>query len=262
MVDTSSPPPWRSTTGRWRITDADGHEVAVLPNPEASVTGLRQGDASLPTGRHLATALRLLVVTDRGLAHPRSVPQVVDLALRAGCRAVQLRRKDATAGAMLDDALELRELTRRYGALLFVNDRVDVALAAEADGVHLGPDDVPVDAVRRWVGRRLILGYSTDDPETARTAVRAGADYLGCGAVFGTRTKDVGDEVIGVQRLNEVARAVDVPVVGIGGVRPENVRRVAESAASGVAVVGAVMAAPDPEEAARRLLAPFSRGGP
>lgn len=215
------------------------------------------GSAPAPGTLPLAEALRVLVVTDRRLAHPRPLVDVVDAALAAGCRAVQLRDKEGSSRELLEMALELRTLTRQYGALLFVNDRVDVALAAGADGVHLGPGDLPVQAVRERVGDALLLGYSTDDPEAGRRAVAAGADYLGCGAVFGTTTKDVGDEAIGAGRLDQVARAVTVPVVGIGGITPENVAVVAQTAASGVAVVGSVMGAPDPGAAVRALLAPF-----
>ena len=214
-----------------------------------------------PPGRigaeELADHLRLLVLTDRRLAAPRDVMEVVEAALRGGCRAVQLRDKGASARELLRSARTLRSLTRAHGALLFVNDRVDVALAAGADGVHLGPGDLPVGAVRAWVGDRLMVGFSADDPERARHAVSEGADYLGCGAVFGSRTKDVGDEAIGTCRLDQVARAVPVPVVGIGGITPENVASVAATAAAGTAVVGSVMSAPDPEAAARSLLEPF-----
>jgi thiamine-phosphate pyrophosphorylase len=208
-------------------------------------------------GAELAERLRLLVLTDRRLAAPRDVMTVVEAALRAGCRAVQLRDKGASARELLQSARALRTLARKHGALLFVNDRVDVALAAGADGVHLGPSDLPVGAVRAWVGDRLLVGFSTDDPERARQAVAEGADYLGCGAVFGTRTKDVGDEAIGTDRLDQVARAVPVPVLGIGGITPGNVAEVAATAAAGAAVVGSVMSAPDPEAAVRSLLAPF-----
>jgi len=199
-----------------------------------------------------------VVITDRRLAAPREVAWVAERALEAGCRALQLRDKAASARELLEQATLLRSITRAHGALLFVNDRVDVALAAGADGGHLGPTDLPVASVRRWVGDGLLLGFSTDDPEIAQAAARQGADYLGCGAVFGTRTKDVGDEAIGPQGLRRVASAVSIPVVGIGGVDPSNVARIATTGAVGVAVVGAVMAAHDPAAAARELLAPFA----
>lgn len=204
--------------------------------------------------------LRLIVITDVALAAPRSVRDVVAAALDAGAPAIQLRDKNAAASTLLEEARELLTLVRRYGALLFINDRIDVALAAGADGVHLGPDDLPVQAARR-IAPRLLIGFSTDDPDTARRAQQDGADYIGCGAVFGTRTKDVGEEAIGVDRLEAVAAAVSIPVVGIGGVTTENAGQIATSRAAGAAVVGAVMAAPDPAEAVRTLLHPFRRAG-
>ena len=205
----------------------------------------------------LRRLLRLVVITDREVAAPRSVEEVVEAALDAGARAVQLRDKGASAGDLLEAARALRTLVQRRGALLFVNDRADVALAAGADGVHLGPDDLPVAAVRAAVPPDLLVGFSADTPEAARRAVADGADYIGCGAVFGTRTKDVGDEAIGTERLDRVARAVDVPVVGIGGVTPERAHEVARTAAAGCAVVAAVMGADDVQEAVSTLLRPF-----
>ncbi|MGH7444695.1 MAG: thiamine phosphate synthase, partial [Longimicrobiales bacterium] len=191
-------------------------------------TSLRHGD------------LRLIVITDRTLAAPRSVHDVVEIALEAGASAIQLRDKTANAASTLEQARELLALVRRYGARLFINDRLDVALASDADGVHLGPDDLPVAAARR-IAPNLLIGYSTDDPALARTAEHDGADYIGCGAVFGTGTKDVGGEAIGIARLNAVANAVKIPVVAIGGIGLENVHSIAASRAGGAAVVGAVM---------------------
>ncbi len=200
--------------------------------------------------------LRLIVITDAQLAGERSVRDVVAAALEGGAPAIQLRDKQANAATLLEEALELLPLVRRYGARLFINDRVDVALAAGADGVHLGPDDLPVIAARR-IAPHLLIGCSTDDPEIAHRAQQEGADYIGCGAVFGTRTKDVGDEAIGVEGLDQVARAVAIPVVGIGGVRPDNIARIAASQAAGAAVVGAVMGAADPAAVVRSMLHAF-----
>jgi thiamine-phosphate pyrophosphorylase len=205
----------------------------------------------------LREALRLVVITDARIARPRSVEDVVAAALDAGARAVQLRAKDASPHAQLTIAKRLLALTRPAGALLFVNDRFDVALAAGADGVHLGPADLPVEAVRRASPRDFLVGYSSDDPDEARSAAAAGADYLGCGAVWGTRTKEVGEEAIGLERLDEVARAVAIPVVAIGGITAARAKAVAGTRATGVAVVSAVMAAADPGVAVRALLRPF-----
>ncbi|MCJ7629173.1 MAG: thiamine phosphate synthase [Longimicrobiales bacterium] len=206
----------------------------------------------------LRDSLRLIVITDGEMAKPRSVEVVVDQVLRAGVRAIQLRDKAASARALLNQALRLREQTREWGALLFVNDRFDVALAAEADGVHLGPDDLPVETVRKAAPRGFLIGASTDEPEMARRAEAAGADYIGCGAVFPTSTKTDAGEVIGVEGLARVAAAVDIPVVGIGGVTVGGARRIAEeSGAAGVAVISAIMAAKNPGAEASRLMELF-----
>jgi thiamine-phosphate pyrophosphorylase len=211
-----------------------------------------------PGRAELHRRLRLIVITDRRLALPRTIEDVVEPALAAGAPAIQLRDKNASAGGLLVAARGLRELTNRFGALLFVNDRVDVALAAGADGVHLGPDDLPVAAVRKKVPAGFLIGYSCDQVDEARRAVADGADYIGCGAVFGTTTKDGTGEAIGLAQLDRVAGAVDVPVVAIGGVTPERAVEVAATRAAGTAVIGAVMAATDPGEAVRRLLAGFA----
>ncbi len=203
-------------------------------------------------------ALRLIVVTDAGMVGARAdglgLVEVVEAAVGAGARSVQLRMKGASAREAADAARSLLPVVRGHGALLFVNDRADVAAAVGADGVHLGPDDVPVAAIRRAFGPDLLIGYSTDDPASAQAAEAAGADYLGCGAVFGTTSKDVGGEAIGLARLREVVAAVEIPVVGIGGVTVERAASVRATGAAGVAAIGAVMAAADPAEAVRGLL--------
>lgn len=207
-----------------------------------------------------AVDLRLIVITDREMAAPADPVDVIAACLDAGAPAIQLRDKLASSRERYALATEIRALTTEYEALFFVNDRLDVALAAGADGVHLGPDDIPVDAARRAAPAQLLIGYSTDEPDDAVDAVASGADYIGCGAVFGTRSKEeAAGERIGVERLDAVARAVDVPVVGIGGVTQENVGRIASTAAAGAAVIRAVMASSDPAGAVKRLLEPFTR---
>lgn len=232
---------------------AGNKEAAVAdqgPGPEAP------SRAAGPSG--LTHLLRLIVITDKGLAAPRSVESVVEECLDAGARAIQLRDKGATPRELLEQALTLRPLTQRWGALLFINDRFDVALASGADGVHLGPDDLPVAQVRRAAPPGFLIGHSTDMPQVARKAEEDGADYIGCGAVFHTSTKkDVG-EVVGVEGLARVASAVSIPVVGIGGIGPEGATQIArETKAAGVAVVGAVMGSPRATTVVRELLRPF-----
>jgi thiamine-phosphate pyrophosphorylase len=153
----------------------------------------------------------------------------------------------------------LRRETKERGALLFVNDRLDVALAIGADGVHLGPDDPPVDEVRRRVSPSFLIGTSTDDPQEAREAERLGADYLGVGAVWPTPSKGDTGEAIGPEGLSRVARAVSSPVVGIGGITSERVPLLGGTGAAGAAVIGAVMTAPDPATVVRSLLSSLER---
>jgi len=214
-----------------------------------------------PPPPSLREALRVLVVTDAGLASPRSVPEVVEAALDGGARAVQLRNKGDSARELLEVGRLLRALTRRWGALLFVNDRLDLALALEADGVHVGPEDLPVSAVRDCAPDGFLVGRSADQVEVARSAVADGADYLGCGTVYPTATKEDAGDVLGVAGLRRIVEAVRVPVVGIGGITAARAPAVADTGAAGVAVVGAVMAAGDPEAVVRALGAPFANGG-
>jgi len=198
--------------------------------------------------------LRLIVITDRQLAAPRRVIDIVRAALAAGAPAIQLRDKEATARELAETARALLPLTRAAHALLFINDRLDVALATGADGVHIGPDDIPLTAARRIAPPPFLIGCSTDDPTEARKLERDGASYIGCGAVFGTGTKDVGGEHIGTDRLDEVARAVDIPVIAISGINESNIHEIARTHAAGAAVVSAVMGADEPGEVVRQLL--------
>ena len=201
-----------------------------------------------------------MVITDRRTDGGRSIDDVAAAVLEAGVRAVQLRDKDASASQLLEQARLLRDLTARFGALLFVNDRLDVAIAADADGAHLGPDDVPVAAARRAVPKGFLLGYSTDDPDLAKQAQADGADYLGCGTVFPTSSKADAGEVIGLDGLAAVVGAVEIPVLGIGGITAERAREIRGTGAAGVAVISCVMAASDPEDAARDLLKSVAEG--
>ena len=203
----------------------------------------------------LRRSLRLMVITDRLLAGQRRWLNVVEAALQAGATAIQLRDKEASSGELLAMAEHLAPLAERHSALFLVDDRFDVALAGGAHGVHLGDDDLPVAEVRRVVPRDFVIGRSADTEDAARAAEVAGADYLGVGSVFGTETKkEVIGEVIGTEQLAVVARAVSIPVVGIGGVDASNAASVVQAGAAGIAVVSAIMKAMDPGAEARRLL--------
>lgn len=202
----------------------------------------------------LVPRLRLIVITDPVLAAPRGVADVVGEALRAGAPAVQLRDKVLPPRDLLPLARRLRAATLAAGALLIVNDRLDLALAAQADGVHLGPDDLPVAAARSLSPPGFIIGRSAHDSAAARAAAAAGADYIGCGPVFPTRTKEDARNAIGLDGLEEVARRVDIPVVAIGGLTVRNAPRALAAGAAGCAVVSAVMGAADPARAVRGFL--------
>lgn len=206
--------------------------------------------------QELATRLGLIIITDRALARPRPVAKVVGAALGAGARAVQLREKTLPPRDILPLARRLRAETRDAGALLFVNDRLDLALAVNADGIHLGPDDLPLRAARRIAPPGFLIGYSARTPATARSAIAAGADYIGCGPVFRTTTKKGAAAPVGLDGLGAVAAAVPAPVVAIGGITPARAGGVFAAGAAGCAVVSAVMAAPDPARAVRELLPP------
>ncbi len=212
----------------------------------------------------LADRLRLTVITDEALARPRALSDVVREALAAGAPTIQLRLKGATARELLEAAHTLIPIVRSAGALFIVNDRLDVALAAGADGVHLGPDDPPVMDARtvaadtvRAVAEAFIVGYSADTTDGATRAEAEGADYLGVGAVYATANKSDAGEVIGLEGLRRVVKAVSIPVVAIGGITPERIGAVAETGACGSATIGAVMGSPEPAEAVRALLLPF-----
>ncbi len=213
---------------------------------------------------HLAARLRLTVITDEALAQPRALFEVVREALDAGAPTIQLRLKGATARELLEAAHALMPIVRSAGALFIVNDRLDVALAAGADGVHLGPDDPPVMDARVAAADTLgpvadafILGCSVGTTDGAARAEAEGADYLGVGALYATANKSDAGEVIGLEGLRRVVEAVSIPVVAIGGITPQRAPAVAETGACGSAAIGAVMGSPEPTEAVRGLLLPF-----
>lgn len=190
----------------------------------------------------------LYVITDRKIQKRRNL-EVVEEAIAGGASVIQLREKDLSTREFLEEALLLRECTRRHGVLFIVNDRVDIALASGADGVHLGPEDMPLSYARR-IAPCLIIGYSCDTKEEAQKAERLGADYLGVGTVFPTTTKRDAGPPIGLERLREIKSSVRIPVVAIGGITLDNVEDVLATGVDGVAVVSAIVGAPSVREAA------------
>lgn len=203
----------------------------------------------------LQERLRLMVITDPEPACGRPLHVVVRECLDSGAGVIQLRDKKADARSLATTASALLATTRAFDALLIVNDRLDVALAVGADGVHLGPDDLPVAAAHAISPPPFLIGFSTDDPERARQAAAEGASYLGIGAVYGTRSKPgLRDEAIGPARVATVMARASLPAVGIGGIDECNAADVYATGA-GVAVISSVMSAPDPGERVRAILA-------
>lgn len=203
--------------------------------------------------RELALRLRLQVLTDRAWARGRDMTLLAGAALEGGATMIQLREKVASTRALIEEGQRLRALTRRHGALLIVNDRVDVALAVEADGLHVGQGDMPVSLARRLLGAECIIGVSVANLAEAEQAISEGADYLSVSPVFATRSKADAGAGLGLAVAGEIARYSPLPVIAIGGIEEENVASVIRAGACGVAVISAVIGAEDVAAAARRL---------
>jgi thiamine-phosphate pyrophosphorylase len=196
-------------------------------------------------------AYRLCLVTDRALARGRPLVEVVMRAVTGGVTMVQLREKEATTRAFLEEARALKALLADHGVPLIVNDRVDIALAVGADGVHVGQTDMPVAAVRALIGPDRLIGLSITDAEQIARPDAAAADYLGIGPLHPQKTKPDASAPLGLGGFARLRRMSARPVLAIGGVKAGDVPMLVEEGATGVAVVSAIMAAEDPEAAAR-----------
>lgn len=194
----------------------------------------------------------LYLVAGPSDARGRSLSAAVREAVQGGVSMVQLRDKHSSGRDLFHLALVLKEILSPCRVPLIINDRLDIALAAEADGLHLGQEDLPLAQARLLMGSGAIIGQSVSTPEEARQAIRAGADYLGVGPVFPTATKEI-EKPIGLAALESCCAAADIPCVAIGGIGPENLARVRLAGARGIAVVSALMSQPDIEQAAWRM---------
>ncbi len=198
--------------------------------------------------------LRLYAVTDRSWLKPgETLAEVVETLLKAGVTCVQLREKEAEDAFILQEAQELKALCHRYGVPFLVNDRPDLAQAVGADGVHVGQEDTGLTEARNLLGPNALLGGSAHTVEEALAAQAAGADYLGCGAVFGSGTKHNVSQMP-LETLTAICQAVDIPVVAIGGVSLDNLPLLADTGIAGVAVISGLFAADDKTEAAQAFL--------
>jgi len=198
-------------------------------------------------------SIHLCVITDATLVPGRDHVTIAEAALAGGADMIQLRDKAPDLRRLLPQARRIRAACRARGAIFIVNDRLDLALAAGADGVHVGQDDLPASLARRLLGSHLVLGVSTHDLAQAGAAAAAGADYIGFGPMFGTRTKDTGYTPRGTAMLREVRDSVRVPIVAIGGITLENVGEVITAGADAPAVISAVAGAADVAAAAREF---------
>ncbi len=197
--------------------------------------------------------LALCVITHRVERLRRGHLEVARAALEGGASMIQLREKNVTDRELWALAREMRRMARKRGAGFVVNDRVDIALAAEADGVHLGADDLPVAAARRMLGPGAVIGASVANAEEARAAEAAGATYVSVGSVFETSSKSDAGEAIGIGPIGDIRRATALPVLAIGGINSDNVDAVIRAGAHGVAVISAVSEAGDMVEATSNL---------
>lgn len=198
--------------------------------------------------------LRLYVVTDRTWLHGRSFLEQIETVLQSGATLLQLREKDLPENEFLEEAKAVKRLTDRYGVPLIINDNVQVALACNAAGVHVGQQDMEAQDVRALLGENKIIGVTAKTVEQAQKAEQAGADYLGSGAVFGTLTKPDALPMT-MERLRDITQSVSIPVVAIGGIEEHNLMMLKGSGVAGAAVVSAVFAAKDVGAATKTLRA-------
>ena len=190
--------------------------------------------------------------TDHRNATDEEFLNIIEEAIKGGTTIVQLREKTASTKEFYQLALKVKEITSKYDVSLLINDRIDIALAVDSDGVHIGQDDMPADIARKIIGKDKILGVSASTVAEAKKAEADGADYIGSGAVFPTATKDDADSVSKLQ-LKEIVHSIDIPVVAIGGITLENADTLKDTGIAGFSVVSAIMSADNPREASQKL---------
>jgi len=201
----------------------------------------------------MSVDFRLYLITDRNVA-TQPLPAAVRQALEGGVRAVQLREKDLPVREFIPLAEELRAMTREFGAKLFINDRVDVAVTVGADGVHLGRQSMPPDAVRKVVGDGMLIGVSTHSVAEAKEAEQGGADLITIGPVFDTPSKARYGPPVGLGMLKAVRHAVTIPVFALGGIKGRNIGHVLWARADGVGMISAILGAEDIRKAAKNTM--------
>lgn len=186
--------------------------------------------------------LKFYLVTDSDILRDRDFYNSIEEALKGGVTMLQLREKNASGKEFLEKAIKLRELTKKYNVKFIINDRVDIAMLCDADGVHVGQSDIPANKVREIIGEDKIVGVSARTVEEALTAKENGADYLGVGAMFTTRTK-LDAKSVSIEKLKEIQEVIKLPVVAIGGLSLSNIDKLKECNVDGYAVVSAILGA-------------------
>ena len=200
--------------------------------------------------------LSLYLVTDKSDDVEKFL-NTIEEAIKGGVTVVQIREKTADTLDFYNLALKVKEITTKYNIPLIINDRVDIALAIDADGVHVGQSDMPCDVTRRLIGEDKILGVSAATVNEAKKAQKDGADYIGTGAVFPTQTKDDADSVT-KQELKDIVESIDIPVVAIGGINLDNAHELTDTGIAGLSVVSAIMSSENPKKSSQELLNIFN----
>jgi thiamine-phosphate pyrophosphorylase len=195
----------------------------------------------------------LYFVADVNYAEGRDLVSLVEEAVRGGVTMVQLRAKGLETRELFGLAVRMASILKRCSIPLIINDKVDIALACRADGVHLGQDDMPPDKARQLFGRSKIIGVSVNTLKEAREAERLGVDYVGLGPIYATTTKDTDLPVLGLEGIRRIKQKIGIPIVAIGGIHPGNAADVMKAGAAGIAVVSAILGAPDARLAAAEL---------
>ena len=196
--------------------------------------------------------LDFVLITDRKVCG-KKLTDIIEQAIDGGVGTVQLREKDLNTGDLFNLAKEIREITERKGANLIINDRVDIAIAVDADGVHLGWQSLEIDTVRRMIGQDKIIGFSAHSLEEAERAENSGADYISISPIFNTANKDYFIKPLGVGEIGKIKEHINIPVIALGGINENNIDKVLKNGADGIAVISAILLSDSPEQAVTRI---------
>lgn len=196
----------------------------------------------------------LYLITDRNILKGRDLFQAVEEAILGGVTLVQLREKEVSSLEFYNIALKMKQLTAKYGIPLIINDRLDIMLAVDADGLHIGQQDMPISVARKLIGHEKILGYSVSNVKEAKQGEALSADYLGAGSVYPTGSKSDAGEPIGLDELKKIKESVKIPVVGIGGINETNILEVKQTGVDGISVISAILGKKDVKSISRKLI--------